>query len=70
MSRGEMDALCRIGRREFVEMCAGSLALAAVGCGRGRHQHDSKITLLSPGDERLVFFPDVGSDAAQLVFLP
>ncbi len=31
-TKGSVSA---IGRRQFAQMCAGSLALAAVGCGRG-----------------------------------
>lgn len=70
MSRGKIDALRRIGRRQFAQMCAGSLALAAAGCSRGRQQRDSKIMLLHPGDERLVFEPRYDYGATQLVFLP
>ncbi len=61
-----------VGRRQFVQMCAGSLALAALGCGRrgdqARTQH-STITVLDPDDER-VLSPEYDEPPKFLVFLP
>ncbi len=72
MSRDKVDALRRTGRRQFIEMCAGSLALAAVGCRRGQHRSnsgDSTITVYFWGDEREL--SAFSSNPAQfLVFLP
>lgn len=44
-----------INRRKFIQLCAGSLALAATGCGRSKdraYSRGSTLTVLFPGDER------------------
>ncbi len=72
MSLGETDALRRIGRRQFIEMCAGTLAFAAAGCGRRGDQARAKqstITVLNEGDE-WVLGPEWDNPPKFLVFLP
>ncbi len=72
MNQGEIDALRRIGRREFTQLCAGSLTLAAFGCDRRGDQARAKhstITVLNCCDERLL--GPLGDDPPKfLVFLP
>jgi peptide/nickel transport system substrate-binding protein len=66
-----MDVLRRIRRREFMEMCAGSLALAAAGCNRRDHRarrKDSNVTVYFWGDEHDL--SDYWSSMQYLVFLP
>ncbi len=72
MSRGKIDAPPRIGRRQFIEMCAGTLAFAAAGCGRRGNQARAKhstITVLNEDDER-VLGPQYDDPPKFLVFLP
>jgi len=54
MNVQKMVLLSPIDRRKFMQVCAGSLALAAVGCDRRdrRHADGSTLTVLYPGDER------------------
>ena len=68
----DMAPLSPMDRRKFMQMCAGSLALAAVGCRRGgdRRQRDgSTLRILYPVDERSL---RPGSDDVPkfLIFLP
>lgn len=59
-----------IDRREFMQLCAGSLALATVGCRRGQARAKRpSITVLSYGDER-VMGPYHDDSPKFLVFLP
>ena len=72
MNRGEMDTFRRIGRRQFMQMCAGSLALATAACGRRGDQarvKRSTITLLNENDERDLG-PEYDDPPKFLVFLP
>ncbi len=72
MSPAEMDAFCRIGRRQFVQLYASSLAFAAAGCGRrGDHARGkySTITVLNENDERDLG-PEYDNPPKLLVFLP
>ncbi len=71
MSLGETYALRRVGRRQFIEMCAGTLALAAVGCGRRQRaaSNRSTVTVLCPIDERGLG-PAWDQPTQYLVFLP
>lgn len=69
----EILSLRSLERREFVQMCAGSLALAAVGCGRGEDRASvdkAKVTVLYIGDERIFFQDHWGMEATYLMFLP
>ncbi len=70
MNACEVVSSCRFGRRQFMQMCAGSLALAAAGC-RGNHHRaqGSTITVLYQIDERGLG-PDFGLPSQFLVFLP
>jgi len=67
----KIASLRSIDRREFMQLCAGSLALAAVGCDR---DHDralaahSSITVLYPGEAEGDLFTE--SPSQFLVFLP
>ncbi len=59
-----------IDRRRFMELCAGSVALAAVGCGRDRAPAESStMTVLYPIDERGLG-PAWDMPSQFLVFLP
>ncbi len=67
MNVQKIASLRPICRREFLQLCAGSLALAAVGCDRGRDRAlaaQSTITVLYPSDE-LWYLP-----SQFLLFLP
>jgi|SRR5579859_25493 len=64
-----MDVLRRIRRREFVEICAGSLALAAVGCRRNRdNQHGNVLNILFPSETEETLYTE--SPSQFLVYLP
>ena len=72
MNEKEMPSLGPIGRRQFAKMCAGSLALAAVGCGRRGDQARAKhstITVLQENDE-WDLGPGQDDPPKFLVFLP
>ena len=72
MSPG-IASLRSIERREFMQLCAGSLALAAVSCGRGEDRASvdkTKVTVLYIGDERIFFQDHWGMEATYLMFLP
>ena len=59
-----------LDRRQFMELCAGSLAAVAVGCGRTReHDRRSTLTILYPGDE-WILGPAEDMQAKLLMFLP
>jgi len=61
----------RMGRRKFMHICAGSLAIATVGCGRRANNawaKDSTITVYTWGDERDL--SDFWSSMQYLLFLP
>ncbi|HYN81772.1 MAG TPA: ABC transporter substrate-binding protein [Gemmatimonadaceae bacterium] len=61
----------QIDRRQFVEVCVGSLALAAVGCGRGKNRGDfrSSTLIIAYHGGADVLKPDM-TNAERLVFLP
>ena len=66
-----MDVAQRIKRRQFMHLCAGSLALAAAGCNRRGDElrtKDSAITVYFWGDEHDL--SDFWSSMQYLVFLP
>src|SRR6266849_3888337 len=72
MSPGEINAFRRVGRRQFIQMCAGSLALAPAACGRrGDHARgkSSTVTILNENDERDLG-PQYDDPPKLLVFLP
>lgn len=58
----------RIGRREFVGMCAGSLALAAVGCHRGDEGGRDTLRILFPGETEETLYTE--SPSQFLMYLP
>ena len=64
MSEKETAPRTPIHRRKFVQLCAGSLALAAIGCRRGRNHALSTTTVLYPTEELW------GLPAQFLLFLP
>ena len=67
MNVGNMVVSRRFARRQFIQMCAGTLALAAVGCGHGNEgawDRRSTITVLYPSEELW------GLPALFLLFLP
>ena len=57
-----------IDRRQFVQGCAGSLALAAVSCGRRKDRASSRSSTVTVAAEKDPMNPD--SPAQFLVFLP
>ncbi len=70
MSEKETAPRTPIHRRQFVQLCAGSLALAAIGCRRGRNRALSTITVLYETEELwdlpaqfLLFLPLVARSA-------
>ncbi len=68
----EVAQFSPIDRRQFMELCAGSLAAAAAACGRrGDHARGkySTITLLNENDERDLG-PAYDNPPKLLVFLP
>ncbi len=72
MNVQRIASLSPIGRRQFVQLCASSLAFAAVGCGRRGDQARAKhstITVLDPYDE-WVLGPENDDPPKFLVFLP
>ncbi len=72
MSRDGMNTFRRIGRRQFVQLCASSLAFAAVGCGRRGGQASRKhstVTVFRDDDERALG-PVYDEPPKFLVFLP
>ena len=68
MSRKRLRAFRTIDRRRFVELCAGSLALAAAGCRRDRAEHLT-ITVLNYSDDGAMS-PFPFNTPQFLVFLP
>lgn len=61
-----------IDRRKFMQLCAGSLALAVAACRRSKDRtslDNTKVTVLYKGDERLLG-PDYDSPPKFLMFLP
>ena len=58
----------RIGRREFVGMCAGSLALAAVGCHRGGEGGLDTLRILFPSETEETLYTE--SPSQFLMYLP
>src|SRR5579863_1696633 len=69
MSWQDKDGFRRIGRREFIEMCTGSLALAAVGCRRPRESgRANALTILFPSETEDTLYTE--SPSQFLVYLP
>jgi len=72
MRRSGTNSFRQIGRREFVRLCAGSMAATAFGCGRRddyARSKDSTITVLYGPDEWLLG-PSGDDPPKFLVFLP
>ncbi len=71
MNACEVVSSCRLGRRQFMRMCVGSLALAAAGCRRNDRfeANHSTITVFFWGDEQALS-PHSYNPAQFLAFLP
>lgn len=69
MNGQKMASRTSIDRREFMQVSAGSLALAAVGCGRDRAQTGRSSLTVAYWDNH---WPDLFTDSSSqfLVFLP